>query len=136
MVLLFLLSGLFFLRYAGLTATSASPDARMLLELSRVLLRYGAVRQAADAIGYLRGIKESADFALYVSIGFGWLGILSIVILAATHRKGRRRYDDDWDEPHAGPDVCPDCGERFRGFEITCRACGASLVAQSRRGRR
>ena len=142
-VLLFLLSAMFFVRYADLTAMAARPEAKMLLELGQVLLRFSAVRQAADAvrqaadaIGNLRGVKESADFALYVSIGFAWLGILSIVLLAATRKKRGRQYDDDLDEPHGRPNVCPECGERFRGFEITCRACGASLVAQARRGRR
>jgi len=135
-VLLFLLSAMFFLRYTDLTAMAAIPEAKMLLELGQALLRFSAVRQAADAIGNLRGVKESADFALYVSIGFAWLGILSILLLAATRKKRRRLYDDDLDEPHGRPNICPECGARFRGFEITCRACGASLVAQSRRGRR
>ena len=115
---------------------AARPEAKMLLELGQVLLRFNAVRQAADAIGNLRGVTESADFALYASIGFAWLAILSIALLAATHEKGRRLYDDDSDEPHGGRNVCPECGARFRGFEITCRACGASLVAQARRRRR
>ena len=135
-LLLFLLSALFFVRYAELTAAAARPEAKMLLELGQVLLRFNAVRQAADAFGNLRGVTESADFALYASIGFAWLVILSIVLLAATHRRRHRLYDDDSDGLRGGPDICPKCGERFRGFEITCRACGASLVAQARRGRR
>lgn len=50
-VLLFLLSALLFLPYADLTATATAPEAKMLLELGQVLLRFSAVRQAADLSG-------------------------------------------------------------------------------------
>jgi len=127
-VLLLLVSGLFFVRYVNLTNTAASPEARKLLGLSTYLLQRGMVTQAAEGIGLVRGVKESADFSLLVSIGAGSLALVSFVILAATHRSRRR----DEDDLHSGPQTCPQCDEPVRGFELRCRNCGHALAAWSR----
>jgi len=126
-VLLFLLSCLFFVRYVNLTNAVASPAAKQLLGLSEALLRLGDVTTAAEGVRLLRGLKDTADFSLYVSAGFGFLALLSFVILAATHRRrrsGRHEGDDDGDEYDSGRQTCPECDEPFRGFEIVCHACG------------
>jgi hypothetical protein len=136
MILLFLLSALFFVRYTNLTARVTSPDGRMLLELSQLLLRHGPIRQAAEAVGYLRGGEESVDVALHVSIGLASLGLLSFVVLAAVHRRRQRSEYDYFDESPRGSQSCPQCAERIRGFEIVCRACGSYLVKLSQSGRR
>jgi hypothetical protein len=130
-ILLFLLSGLFSVRYVNLTNAVASRAAKQLLGLSESLLRLGAVRQAAESVGYLRGLKDAADFSLLVSIGAGSLALVCFVILAATHRS--RRRDDDADGRDAGPQACPECDEPIRGFELACRSCGHRFGAWSRR---
>lgn len=66
-------------------------------------------------------MKESAGFALYLSIGFAAFGILSSVILAVTNRRrSGSDYDDFGVESDGGPQSCPECTEPVRGFEIFC----------------
>ena len=132
-VVLFLLSALFFVRYAGLAGKTTSPEAKMLIEVSHALLSYAAVRQATEAIGYLRGMNEAAEFSLYVSLGLALLSIVSFVILVASHQ---RRRDYSFDDDDAGAEACPRCAEPIRGFEIVCRACGYNFMMQWRAGHR
>ena len=134
-VVLFLLSALFFVRYAGLAGKAPSPEAKMLIEVSHALLSYAAVRQATEAIGYLRGMNEAAEFSLYVSLGLALLSIVSFVILVASHQR-RRDYNYDFDDHDAGAETCPQCAEPIRGFEIVCRACGYNFMMQWRAGGR
>jgi len=112
-VLLFLSGALFSVRYARQTTTMASPDAKMLLELSQLLLRHGPIRQAAEAVGYIRGGEESVDFALYASVGFAWLGILSFVVLVASQRRRLRSGYDYLSRSLRGSQLCRNCGSRF-----------------------
>jgi hypothetical protein len=125
-------SALFFVRYAALTETATRPETKM-IGLSHLLLRYGAVRQATEAIGYVRGMNDSAEFSLYASLGLALLGVLSFVILVASYQ---HRRDYDVDDRDAGSETCPKCAEPIRGFEIICRACGYNFVLQSRPGGR
>jgi hypothetical protein len=132
-VVLFLLSALFFVRYAGLAGKATSPEAKMLIEVSHALLSYAAVRQATEAIGYLRGMNEAAEFSLYVSLGLALLSVVSFVILVASHQ---RRRDYGFHDHDAGAEACPQCAEPIRGFEIVCRACGYNFMMHGRAGGR
>jgi hypothetical protein len=133
-VAFFLSSALFFVRYAALTETASRPEAKMLIGLSHLLLSYAVVRQATEAIGYLQGMNETAEFSLYVSLGLALVGVLSFVLLAAS--QFRRDYDYDHDDSDAGAQTCPRCTEPIRGFEIICRACGYGFGIESRPGSR
>jgi hypothetical protein len=121
-VLLFLSSAWFFLRYLAIYADLADPQVRKGLGLAAALAHIAPI-QAGALLAVVQGAKERADFSLYMSIATGLLGALAFVILAATHR--RRRYDlDEDDEEDPGPTNCPECDEPIEGFAITCRACG------------
>ena len=121
-VLLFLASAAFFLRYVAIYADLTDPK---VVRGLRQIAAYAHLIpvQAGELLASIQVARAQADFSLYLGIAIGLLATLAFIILAATHRRARPRDDDEYDD-QAGPETCPECDEPIKGFEISCRACG------------
>lgn len=65
--------------------------------LSNPLLHQHRPDLVAAGVSRVRGMKEAEWFFILTGVGAGGLGILSAIIMAATHRGGRQDDDDDYE---------------------------------------
>ena|SRR5207247_4363894 len=98
-MLLLIFAGLCFVGSYRFGASLNSPDAKRLAQISvhPLLLQY-APDVAAKGLSELRGLAAASDLLMYVGLASAGLGILCLVIMAATHRRNDAGEDDDEDD--------------------------------------
>ena len=97
-LLLFVMAGLSLRGAYQWNLHATSPEARKLLGLAAAASR-SAPDLAVSTYALIAGYQQNANTLFYMGLGFGALGVLCGLILAATHRSRPAKERDEDDNP-------------------------------------